>query len=862
MGKKTSMLRKALAGVLGAAVFAGSVFTGTVFAVNLPDPASSVQITNPGGQKENSADHVTTQKTISGTDNENEFNITLTVTTQEELKEVPVSADTAVVLVMDSSGSMEGGRLTSAKKAAKNFVDKYVKDTTSADNRYAALVEFASDAWTLNNWINLAQGTKTFKASIDSLRAGGGTNIEAGLQLAYNLIQEGKKNVLKNCTNINVILLSDGCPTFHVNENTRTSTAKVEGVQGGGNVAELEDWQQAEAAASTIRNSGISLYSIAFATGTAQFESTETKQEWVWDFFPISGHYETVNLWKEQSVYDWMNGFSDKAFSAKDADKLSLKFENILNLITLGAKAWNVTDPMGANILYTGEASDTEENDTNKFTYQNGVLTWDLKNSTPQVSGSNPKTYTYTLTYPITLNTAADGFVSGQAYPTNGETVLTYYLFSKVNDDTTIPEEPNKMNFEIPEVKGYLGELSFTKNGADGALSGADFTLSMNGGSWEKEATSAADGTVTISGIPSGFTYTLTEEPMAGYEDLDPIDVKVSYGSVTDANNKAITTITNTPVADPATPKIIVVHDYGLDGTFTEDPIDYVADFQPTARLVHDGENYTLTSQDDPYEDAAGNIVYVLYYEKAPTPPQYSKIRVIHEYYTDDTEDGFLEEEFDYSEDFVPVQKPEYEETVYTFDSQTGPSDVGDGWVEYTLTYKRTTVPPQPPEPSVLYTMIEIKKTWDDAEPYDGNITFTATNENTGNSYTGTLRAGRTTAYIRVPSGGTYVISEDVPSGYTASYPDGDTVRVATGATASINVVNNLVEEPIVEPEPPLVPPTDPEQPGEESGEEILDEEIPLVNPPQTGSVASGISVLFGFAAAALVSSAVLRKKK
>lgn len=859
MGKKTSMLRKALAGVLGAAVFAGSVFTGTVFAVNLPDPASSVQITNSGGQKENSADHVTTQKTISGTDNENEFNITLTVTTQEELKEVPVSADTAVVLVMDSSGSMEGGRLTSAKKAAKNFVDKYVKDTTSADNRYAALVEFASDAWTLNNWINLAQGKKTFKASIDSLRAGGGTNIEAGLQLAYNLIQEGKKNVLKNCTNINVILLSDGCPTFHVNENTRTSTAKVEGVQGGGNVAELEDWQQAEAIASTIRNSGISLYSIAFATGTAQFESTETKQEWVWDFFPISGHYETVNLWKEQSVYDWMNGFSDKAFSAKDADKLSLKFENILNLITLGAKAWNVTDPMGANILYTGEASDTEENDTNKFTYQNGVLTWDLKNSTPQVSGSNPKTYTYTLTYPITLNTAADGFVSGQAYPTNGETVLTYYLFSKVNDDTTIPEEPNKMNFEIPEVKGYLGELSFIKNGADGVLSGADFTLSMNGGSWEKEATSAADGTVTISGIPSGFTYTLTEEPMAGYEDLDPIDVKVSYGSVTDANNKAITTITNTPVADPATPKIIVVHDYGLDGTFTEDPIDYVADFQPTARLVHDGENYTLTSQDDPYEDAAGNIVYVLYYEKAPTPPQYSKIRVIHEYYTDDTEDGFLEEEFDYSEDFVPVQKPEYEETVYTFDSQTGPSDVGDGWVEYTLTYKRTTVPPQPPEPSVLYTMIEIEKTWDDAEPYDGNITFTATNENTGNSYTGTLRAGRTTAYIRVPSGGTYVISEDVPSGYTASYPDGDTVRVATGTTASVNVVNTVEEEVIDEPETPLTPPVDPGETGEE---EITDEETPLVNPPQTGSVASGISVLFGFAAAAIVSSAVLRKKK
>ena len=849
MGKKTSMLRKALAGVLGAAVFAGSVFTGTVFAVNLPDPASSVQITNSGGQKENSADHVTTQKTISGTDNENEFNITLTVTTQEELKEVPVSADTAVVLVMDSSGSMEGGRLTSAKKAAKNFVDKYVKDTTSADNRYAALVEFASDAWTLNNWINLAQGTKTFKASIDSLRAGGGTNIEAGLQLAYNLIQEGKKNVLKNCTNINVILLSDGCPTFHVNENTRTSTAKVEGVQGGGNVAELEDWQQAEAAASTIRNSGISLYSIAFATGTAQFESTETKQEWVWDFFPISGHYETVNLWKEQSVYDWMNSFSDKAFSAQDADKLTLKFENILHLITLGAKAWKVTDPMGTNILYTGEVSDTEENDTNKFAYKNGILTWDLKNSTPQVSGSNPKTYTYTLTYPITLNTAADGFVSGQAYPTNGETVLTYYLFSKVNDDTTIPEEPNKMNFEIPEVKGYLGELSFIKNGADGVLSGANFNLSMNDGSWEKEAASSVDGTVTISGIPSGFAYTLTEDKMAGYEDLAPISVKVSYGSVTDADNKVITHINNIPVA---TPDIIVVHDYGEDGSFNEDPIDFVENFQPTPQHIYNGERYILTAADDPYENANGDYVYVLHYAKYVED---KNIIVVHDY----GEDGYFSEDpVPYREDFQAVPQTSYNGESYTLTAEDAPYQNGNGDYVIVLHYSRESIE-IPVDPPTVDTMIVINKSWIGGEAYDGNITFTATNDSTGRSYTGTLRAGRSAAYIIVPSGGTFTISEDVPSGYTASYPDGSTVTVATGTTASVNVVNTVEEEVIDEPETPLTPPVDPGETGEE---EITDEETPLVNPPQTGSVASGISVLFGFAAAAIVSSAVLRKKK
>lgn len=864
MGKKASMLQKALAGILGAAVFAGSVFTGTVFAEGPSDPASSVQITNPGGQNENSVDHVTTEKTVTGTGNENEFNVTLTVTTQEELKEVPVSADTAVVLVMDTSGSMaekvsgkkSSTRIRAAEEAAKNFVDKYVSGANSGDKRYAALVRFSDDAVTVAGWNNLNSGSnlQTFKNEI-SFNANGGTNIEGGLQLAYNLIQSGKGGLLKDCTNINVVLLSDGCPTYHVEESTRSSIAKVEGVRGGGTNAELEDWQQAEAVASTIRDSGISLYSIAFATGTESFELASpqfVEDSWHGDWYKIDGEWKHGYWvsWESRSVYDWMNGFSDKAFSAQDADKLTLKFENILHLITLGAKAWKVTDPMGTNILYNGEVSDTEENDTNKFAYKNGILTWDLKNSTPQVSGSNPKTYTYTLTYPITLNTAADGFVSGQAYPTNGETVLTYYLFSKVNDDTTIPEEPNKMNFEIPEVKGYLGELSFIKNGVDGVLSGANFNLSMNDGSWEKEAASSVDGTVTISGIPSGFAYTLTEDKMAGYEDLAPISVKVSYGSVTDADNKVITHINNIPVT---TPDIIVVHDYGEDGSFNEDPIDFVENFQPTPQHIYNGERYILTAADDPYENANGDYVYVLHYAKYVED---KSIIVVHDY----GEDGYFSEDpVSYREDFQAVPQTSYNGESYTLTAEDAPYQNGNGDYVIVLHYSRESIEIPVDPPATVDTMIVINKSWTGGEAYDGNITFTATDDATGRSYTGTLRTGRSAAYIIVPSGGTFTISEDVPSGYTASYPDGSTVTVATGTTTSVSVVNTVEEEVIDEPETPLAPPVGPGETGEE---EITDEETPLVNPPQTGSVASGISVLFGFAAAAIVSSAVLRKKK
>ena len=252
---------------------------------------------------------------------------------------------------------------------------------------------------------------------------------------------------------------------------------------------------------------------------------------------------------------------------------------------------------------------------------------------------------------------------------------------------------------------------------------------------------------------------------------------------------------------------------------------------------------------------------YTIEYQVEDDGPRYSKIRVNHEYYTDGNHDGTEIEEFDYSEDFAPTQKPEYFEKTYTYVSTTGPKDIGDGYLEYTLVYRRTTE--TPPTPVVNDTVIVIEKSWENAEPYDGRITFTATNEKTGRSYTGTLRAGRNRAVITVPAGGTYIISEDVPEGYTPSFPEGDTVYVRTGSSATIYVVNSgEEEEEIDDDDTPLAPgPVDPVKPGD-SDEVIDDETTPLVNPPKTGAAVRGLSVLFGAAAAALVGAVVLRKKK
>ena len=1052
MGKKISMLRKAVAGILSAAVFTGSVFTGTVVAAGIEEtvPSSRQIVTN--GLAETNEDNVTVSKTVRETGTENEFEITLQVTTREKLEEIPTSSDSAVVLVMDTSGSMGGDRLVAAKDAAKKFVDKYVKDSKPTDKRYAALVEFANDAETIIGWTNLAQGTTNFENAIKRLKAGGGTNMEAGLQLAYNLINSGKTGVLKDCKNINVILLSDGCPTYHVDESTRNSTTKVKGVRGGGNEAYPEDWKPVETIAGSIRDDKINLYSVAFQTGSATFWDFKAQPPKNGDCWNLDHWYNGVHgRWssEQKKVSDWMNTFSDKCFTAGEIDDLSVKFENIAKLIKLGAQAWKVTDPMGQFIHYDGVANSPASED-NKYTFANNTLTWDLKASVPtELKTDQVTTYTYKLTYPITLNTAAEGFEAGKAYATNGTTTLYYYLFSKVDDSTNVPETPKTLNFDVPTVKGYLGSLSFRKVDQDGnALSGASFAISNT----SLTGVSDTNGNVTIEGIPSGFNYTLTETKMDGYTALEPISFKVSYGQISKEDGTPLETVTNIKEENP---KYIVVkheyydaegylyaritddfshmgykegfeperiYDYGdmtfeawgdataewvynaedadnmgkhddyvitlkykqktevpevkdytvvihkyfdADGNLvaevkdtdfdhmldkegfepvpetTYDGVEYVVreikeawvnrttdtvigvthndhvftieyqvkkgaeevkdyvviihkyfdvdgnlvaevrdtdfdhmldkeGFEPKPETTYDGVEYAIRDSYDGWvlnttDNAVGEVhndhVFTIEYQVEDDGPRYSKIRVNHEYYTDGNRDGTEIEEFDYSEDFAPTQKPEYSEKTYTYVSTTGPKDIGDGYLEYTLVYRRTTE--TPPTPVVNDTVIVIEKSWENAEPYDGRITFTATNEKTGRSYTGTLRAGRNRAVITVPAGGTYIISEDVPEGYTPSFPEGDTVYVRTGSSATIYVVNSgEEEEEIDDDDTPLAPgPVDPVKPGD-SDEVIDDETTPLVDPPKTGAAVRGLSVLFGAAAAALVGAVVLRKKK
>ena len=540
--EEEEFMRRKFWALLMTIMMIATMVPASAFAVESAD-GSSQQITKSSVKMTTSETlengDVEINKSITGTDTENVFDITLDVTTAENLEEIPTSADAAVVLVVDRSGSMrwsisgeEDGsneRYNSAISAAKNFVTEFGKDAENS-KRLVQVVQFSGDAVKKSSWgwedVATETGLSGSKNDIETIsEPSGGTNIEGGLQLAYNLINQAKNNeTLKGISNVNVILLTDGCPTFHVEEKTRTSTTEVKGEEGGGNWAEWEDHYsvtKTDGIAAKLKNldvngGKVSLYSIAFSAGTAQFAVNENN-----------------NKSENKNVYDWLSSFSSKAFNSNNQQELINSFGKIVKIIKLGAQAWYVHDPMASNIIYKGAPSSSE---ANVYTFSDNKLLWDLKNSTPTVDKQGSKTYYhYTLTYPVALDTTPKDFAFDTSMPTNNATVLDYFMFSKIDEETTT--ELKHASFDVPEVKGLCGSLEFIKSDENGnPVKGATFTLAGNavgnGKDVTLEAKSGADGKVSFSRIPSG-TYKLKESGVpAGYTgDTTEYNVTVSYGN-------------------------------------------------------------------------------------------------------------------------------------------------------------------------------------------------------------------------------------------------------------------------------------------------------------------------------------------
>ncbi len=498
--------------------------------VATPAQPSDVQVTDRGGTNTSGDGAVSVSKTISGTDLENVFDITLQVQTSMNVAEISKEPDMAVVIVMDISNTMNsnfGGvtRYAAAMTAAENFLDQFAANNSLGISK-VGYVAFNTDAHQIFD-LQPCSTTEQANALKNTMRTQTGsiinasgynaahsrfTNVEAGLAMASDM--------LNDVTNKNkfIIFLSDGFPTTYISSgysgyDPYDSTGRFyDHVLNKkclyGTSYSDEAAIRARNKAAAIKASGTTIFSIGVDVAGQTIQQYITQSERARDHSVVDRTgttYEIGDASSTEAYKNWLRNSigSGYYYDSTDSGGLTSAYEQIFaeikQKVEAGAVAdWVASDPLPtvdgvaetvefiglydktpnlAGASLTGTHTIDGEN-TAAYQSRSHAISWDLKQSGYQKETSGgTTTYTYTLTYRVRLENERNSFVEGTIYPTNDTTTLRYRT-KEVTDGNLTVSAPKTVNFPIPSVHGYLAELTFTKRDNRGyPLSGAEFTL-------------------------------------------------------------------------------------------------------------------------------------------------------------------------------------------------------------------------------------------------------------------------------------------------------------------------------------------------------------------------------------------------
>ena len=415
------------------------------------------------GETVTSADElVTVHKTARHTGGNN-FDITLEVTTKDQVTTTPAQ-DTHAVLVIDRSNSMAGSRIKSAREAATQFAEIVLGEEAGGDNQIA-IVSYSHD---YENRIGLSGNLGDVKAAINSVKTYGnetygGTNIQAGIHRAQEILAADTSDAKKV-----ILVLSDGEPTYSYQakgtgtwthctyglgihawwddlyspENVQFTGFNYNKIAGSGSSYRLNDDASVYVTCKHGKSKTVSgdIFSNNGQPTIKEAEFAKNAGTEIYSVFLGDSH--------EDNAVSTMKGVAsgeDHYKFASDVDELAEIFKGIAGSITTPTNAGMVTDPMG-QFITLGDVSGLADQGVTKT--QDG-LTWNVAASTPKENSDGSKTYT--VTYPVTLNTEAEGFVDGQAYAANGTTTFNY----------NVNGEARNVNFDVPTVKGYVPEYTY-----------------------------------------------------------------------------------------------------------------------------------------------------------------------------------------------------------------------------------------------------------------------------------------------------------------------------------------------------------------------------------------------------------------
>lgn len=357
-------------------------------------------------------------------------------------------------------------RLAAAKNAAISFLDKYKGDTANT-HRYVSVVTFNTYARVTQDWLDVSvqKNYNTVKNAINNLSAGGGTNLEQGLDNAKSQLS---KDTVKAITSKNVIALTDGEPTFYGNARNWSDQYGQYVPNGNGKKCDEYTYNATKTAATNLKNTDAKLYTVCFGAANDKIKEYD-------DGNSPHGDITVGDFLKSKIATPAADG-KNYAYKADNTTELMDAFKAITNTIVNGLKSGTVTDPMGDNVSLVGTAPSGFATNNNGRTY-----TWELSGA-QGVTAGDKTTYTYETSYTVKFDTSGD-----DAYhPLNGRTTFT--AGGKTYD------------FNVPGVyreAKYTVTYKYTGDAPEGAQLPVDNTQYKKG------------DTVTVAAKPSvdGWTF-------------------------------------------------------------------------------------------------------------------------------------------------------------------------------------------------------------------------------------------------------------------------------------------------------------------------------------------------------------------
>lgn len=471
-----------------------------------------------------------------------------------------------IILLADTSGSMEGNRLRSLKTAANSLAGSILTDENAAlpanQQIQLALARFSGyyrdeTPSCLTN-PKFTANYQTFSTAVNRLGANGATEWNSGLEFAQELFSSGRHNARKV-----VIFLSDGEPTTY---SEYESNVYANALEIGNNM---------------VKNS-IELYCVGIADSNMRWVKPGTRGRTTsTSHRRPTGYYRCMEAFAVD-VNGGQGGTSSKYYSADHVDTLASIFEDIIQDIR-HEKTYQdltITDRLStwADFVSTETSSVTVTNsDGQPLSTEDYTVAINGKNITVRFPNKLEAGETYTISFPIKpTQEAYDQYATELQYPNTGDVntdaegnntsskqlgfysnetaTLKYHIVTSTNGQDEVGAEKTAA-YRKPVLQVELSQIQVEKKWEGAAPEDVEITVSLY-----RDSDSHPYSTLTLTdegnwqgvfeNLPSGHTYTVKETldgALASYEStVAPAEgIHLPLGDTNTGENARSFTITN-----------------------------------------------------------------------------------------------------------------------------------------------------------------------------------------------------------------------------------------------------------------------------------------------------------------------------